>query len=292
MAEEGGDDVDPVTTAALSALGKGLDPAAKEAAAVGGSLARNLFGPVTEELGLILRDRVHNRYVVEVVRRAEQKQRERGSTEGSIPLRAAKGVLEAAEVADNEFVTEYLSGVLASARTPTGIDDSAVGWTALIGRLSSAQLRLHYGFCMVFRAVFAGEDRDDMSRLLSKEIAIPEDVIATYMGDQWHPAKTLEALYGLLAESLVGTRLVHGEAEFVSNAFGRTHELPDGHYGWWVVTLTTRSLGLFLHAFGYGDQWIAKILDPDLKCNFSDDSVDVGVLTGFNLGDLPPVTAG
>ena len=40
--------MDPVTTGALAALGKAVDPAGKEAAVVGGKLAFNLFGPVTE----------------------------------------------------------------------------------------------------------------------------------------------------------------------------------------------------------------------------------------------------
>jgi hypothetical protein len=41
-------------------------------------------------------------------------------------------------------MADYLGGVLAGSQTPTGRDDRAVTWSALITRLSSFQIRAHY----------------------------------------------------------------------------------------------------------------------------------------------------
>lgn len=65
-------------------------------------------------------------------------------------LRAAEAIFREAMVAESEVVADYLGGVLASARIQGG--DDAVAWTAVIARMSSRELRLHY---MLYSAVLS-----------------------------------------------------------------------------------------------------------------------------------------
>lgn len=78
------------------------------------------------------------------VRRVAELADARGRGAGAIPARVAESVLQSAQFAKSEFVAEYLSGILASSRTPDGHDDRGISWTRLISQLSSDQVRMHY----------------------------------------------------------------------------------------------------------------------------------------------------
>lgn len=281
--------MDPATLVTLSAaLGKAVDPVAKEGAAVGGRLLENLFGPLTVELGLLLRDRVHSRFVVDVVKRTERKSRPLHSG-GAIPLRVVKGVLDAAEVAENELVAEYLSGVLASARTPGGVDDSGVIWTGLIQRMSAAQLRLHYGLCMLVRRLSLASGASMFER-----VAIPVAPLKQYMGTLWiNDIAVLEAVYGLRADSIVESRVVHGSTAQVENEFAEMYDFQQGFDSWWVLSLSVRGAQLFLNAFGYGGEWVDALVDPEHDFRVPEsDGVRVEALVGYFLEDLPRLEKG
>jgi hypothetical protein len=58
-------------------------------------------------------------------------------TEGAVPPRVLKGILEEGQFADGELAAEYLGGVLASARTAQGRDDRGALLVGLVGRLST-----------------------------------------------------------------------------------------------------------------------------------------------------------
>ena len=63
--------------------------------------------------------------------------------QGELSSRLFKQVMDEAAWAEEDIVTEYLSGVLASS-SKEPISDRGVAITALIRRLSSAELRAHY----------------------------------------------------------------------------------------------------------------------------------------------------
>jgi hypothetical protein len=53
-------------------------------------------------------------------------------------------MLEDGSLCDDELMAEYLGGVLAGARSPSGKDDRAVSWIKIITGLSALQARAHY----------------------------------------------------------------------------------------------------------------------------------------------------
>jgi len=130
--------MDPLTAAA------GLSAEVVKSETVQGLLTRAL-GPAADEIGLALARwtsfRVGNveRIALQTARLADK----RGRT-GSVPARVAHRILGDGSWSDDPVMVEYLSGVLASSRTPTGRDDRAVVWSALIASMSTFQLRAHY----------------------------------------------------------------------------------------------------------------------------------------------------
>lgn len=58
--------------------------------------------------------------------------------------RVAHRLLEEGSYCDDELMAEYLGGMLAGSRTPSGRDDRAVAWSELITSLSAVQIKAHY----------------------------------------------------------------------------------------------------------------------------------------------------
>ena len=111
---------------------------------VSSGLAR-LLGPSADEMAETLRrftaKKLEN--VGRVVENANAKTADDGA-EGSIPDRVAFRVLDEGSYSDDQFVVEYLGGVLASSRTPFGRDDRGNTLTAMVARMSTYHLRMHY----------------------------------------------------------------------------------------------------------------------------------------------------
>tara|TARA_R110002020_G_scaffold39986_4_gene118267 strand:+ start:3121 stop:3609 length:489 start_codon:yes stop_codon:yes gene_type:complete len=140
------DPIDAIVAAAGAA--KATDPIATEAAKAGTALWMKVLGPPAEAIGDHLRARIESwsedALAARVLKKAAKKVDP--TVPGAVPPRVAADVFDKAQWAEDEFLAEYLSGVLASSRTRDGKDDSGVGWTALVGRLSADQLRMHTSF--------------------------------------------------------------------------------------------------------------------------------------------------
>lgn len=133
--------LDPVSGVALGAVGKAADSVAGEA---GGLLAR-VFGPAADQVGEALGRYTSYRLgnANKIVDAASRKSRPE-SEDWQVPPRLAHSLLDAGSYCDDEVIVDYLGGVLAGGRTPTGRDDRAVSWSSLITQLSAIQLRTHY----------------------------------------------------------------------------------------------------------------------------------------------------
>ena len=57
---------------------------------------------------------------------------------------------------DDELSAEYFGGVLASSRPGVSRDDRGSSFTALLGRLTTYQIRTHFIFYRVVRTLFVG----------------------------------------------------------------------------------------------------------------------------------------
>jgi hypothetical protein len=120
---------------------------------------RTVLGPASHEAGEALRRwtayRVGN--VERVVENAAGKIANPDSP-GSVSTRVAMHVLEEGSCSDDPVIIEYLGGILAGSRSPDGADDRGAAWVALIGRLTSDALRLHYLLYTGLRAAYIGTD--------------------------------------------------------------------------------------------------------------------------------------
>lgn len=67
-----------------------------------------------------------------------------GKTEGQVPPRLLKSILNEGYFCEDELEAQYLGGVIASGKSPVSRDDRAVAHCAVIASLSSYQLRTHY----------------------------------------------------------------------------------------------------------------------------------------------------
>jgi hypothetical protein len=141
---------DPVTGAVIA---KAAASAGSNAEQVAMGLLTRMLGPAADEIGKALARwtsyRVGN--VKRIAERADQKSRRFGR-EGISNPRVANVLLEAGSFCDDQLMADYLGGVLAGSQTPTGRDDRAVTWSALITRLSSFQIRAHY---LIYRELAA-----------------------------------------------------------------------------------------------------------------------------------------
>lgn len=131
----------------LSAGGaKAAETAGAEVAKGIGDVVSRMFGPPGDEIGEYLRRKAHYRLnnaerIAEKANRRLIKQRRKG---GKVSQRLSYVMLEDGTYSDDELMAEYLGGVLAAGRTPSGKDDRGVAWTKLITSMSTLQLRAHF----------------------------------------------------------------------------------------------------------------------------------------------------
>jgi hypothetical protein len=135
--------VDPLTVG--GAVAKAVQSAADEGGKDAGGLVSRIFGPAADEIGQALARftayRVGN--VKRIAKVADRKSIASGR-DGMVNPRLARSLLEEGSYCDDELMAEYLGGLLAGGRSPTGQDDRAVSWASLITSMSAIQIRLHF----------------------------------------------------------------------------------------------------------------------------------------------------
>jgi hypothetical protein len=139
-----------------------------------------------------------NRNVQKVADLAANKGR---GEDGSIPPRVGGAVFDAASFAEDELVAEYLSGVLASSRSPDGKDDTGVSWAALVARLSSDQLKLHYLLYSSAAFHLRNVDLTSLDVLTGAQLYMPLEPVIEMLTEA---GRFNEAVMNLVREGLVG----------------------------------------------------------------------------------------
>ena len=116
------------------------------AAAVGSKLVLDVCGPTAKYLGGELRQfaEVSVNNLKKVFKFAAEYVQRGNKTEGQVPPRVLRDVLNEGYFCEDELMASYLGGILASAKGPVSRDDRAVAHCALISSLSSYQVRTHY----------------------------------------------------------------------------------------------------------------------------------------------------
>lgn len=233
--------------------------AAGEVAKAGGGVLSRLLGPTADDMGLQLQEWYRQKNVERVVKRAERKANT--ASDGAIPPRVAAEVFDKAQWADDEFVAEYLSGVLASSRTPDGSDDSGISWTALVGRLSSTQLRLHYVLYSTARHHLIGRPITAIHELDEYPIFVPlPPVLALLEGgaDAFN-----EAFMNLTREGLISDR---AEIDATGKNLLAGKVVPPGPV--MIYRISSPGLMLFMRGGGSRETRVRAIASSDEALSF------------------------
>lgn len=243
-----------ITTAALEAASNDAQ----------GVITR-LFGPTADIMGSQMAESYKKKLIKRVIDKADKKAKtDRG---GSIPPRVVQEVFEKAQWSENQFVAEYLSGVLASSRSDDGTNDNGMSWTAIVGRLPSDQLALHWLIYSSTQKRAHGESCEDIWGLLREQQVWDITKIFCALGWELSEESVMgrfyEALYGLRREGLV-TDLSHGQGDYLNEGItwtaGGSFD-PEIHYA--TFKLTNDGIGLLLQSLGLGGSWYSEFLSPE-----------------------------
>lgn len=277
--------VNPITSVAVGAAG--------EAGKVAGGLLSRWLGPLADEAGEGLARRYRQRNVERSVARGAKKTDL--TRPGVVPLRVAAEVFEKAQWSEDEFVAEYLSGVLASARTDEDDNDAGVSWAALIGRMSADQLRLHYVLYAGVRERVLADSLSDLWSWTQLHFYVRLDSLASALGwpveTEAHVYRLYEAAYALAREDCL-EHITHGDGsylrEHVTYTKGRDFDANAGHF---VFQVTPTGIKLFLNGHGYGKRWYTAIEDPKLEFKDRFDAGGISPAPVAFVNSVPDVSA-
>lgn len=280
-----GADLDPIVTGAVVKVGELGEKMADSAAKETGGLLTRLFGPSADVLGTNWAERLRERNLRKLLEKTE-KRADGKPDPGVANPRVASQAFEAAEYADAEVVSEYLSGVLASSRTPDGSSDRGVGWIALIKRLSSDDLRLHY--------VLYASARDALIESNFERIGAAHNVEVAFSFRQLLLATeiTVDQLAGsidvLMREGLLGDGYRYGARAFAfESELKRANKVvtfPDEPAA--RVRLTVHGYALFLWGNGCGELPNSAYLDARVTLEPADPEARLHVVFARTMKEL------
>lgn len=183
---------------------------------------------------------------------------------GSVPPRVLKGILDEGAYADDVLTSEYFGGLLASSRGSVSRDDRGSSLIAMVGRLSTYQIRLHYVLYLVLKTLYDGKDFPPTGDRPTATF-IPEADLFTameFVGSELDNTESLmgHALNGLQREALIGDLIAYGNPEVL--AAYRPRPLQDG--SGLIYTPSGLGIELFLWAHGVSNFNLNEFLKIEL----------------------------
>jgi hypothetical protein len=275
--------MDPISSAGLASVAKAVDSAAAEGSKVAGNILTRLLGPAADVVGADWAERLKRRNLAKLLDKTQRREAE-ANISGFTTPRLAAATFEAAQYADDEIVTEYLSGVLSSSRAPDGGDDGGLPWSAVIAQLSTLQLRLHY-FIYANARPFIASQGDNLWEAKNLSILMPiaalfgEVGLDPAIGSDW--SRFEDATGGLARQGLMGNGLAHGPAEYLAKSLndhrpfltnrGRRRRLSSPTDGDVVLLpVTAHGISLFLWGVGRGAESLALYMDESVALGLVD----------------------
>jgi hypothetical protein len=171
-----------------------------------------VLGPTLDDFGEDLRKWTARRKenFARILENARKKLNSGLNNQAQVNPRVLKGVISDGTFCEDELMAEYFGGVLASSKSEVPRDDRGASFIALIGRLTTYQIRAHYIFYKIIKTLFDG--REDVSVMSSKylnklETFIPHNDfnIAMEFTEKENTSVILPSIMsGLARESLIG----------------------------------------------------------------------------------------
>lgn len=147
-------------------------------------LVEKVLGPTAEYLGEGLRSwtekRVEN--TKRIFQHAAMLLGDKVDTPGAVPPKVLKGILDDGSFCDDQLAAEYFGGVLASSRSNVSRDDRGAAFIALLGRLTTYQIRTHFIFYHVIKSLYEGqpigistsEERNQLQTFIPSTVIFPQ----------------------------------------------------------------------------------------------------------------------
>jgi hypothetical protein len=235
-------------------------------AAIGSAkVVEKMLGPTADYLGGGIKHwtekRVHN--VGRIFEHARIKLGSKIDHTGTVPPKVLRSVLDDGSFCDDELAAEYFGGVLASSRSEVSRDDRGASLAALVGRLTTYQIRTHFFFYNLIKSIFDGDpfsvSNNEGRQALRTYVPFSSYVLAMEFTPKEDVAVILNhVMFGLAKEDLIDQSFQFGPKDHMAKQFGETVDAG--------IVFAPSALGveLFLWAYGRGDLNIAKFLDPEI----------------------------
>lgn len=224
------------------------------------------LGPTAEYLGEGLKELVKSRAeaVNRIFKNASDKLGDKGDSQGTVPPKVLKFIMDDGSFASDDLSIEYLGGILASSRTELGRDDRGARMAKIVDGLSTYQLRTHYLIYSSIKSLFAdkglflgmdsGREKMQIFIPLSgfiQALDLNEKELTQIMALLTH------IFFGLQQESLIESNWEYNEQKYIVKRFSKATE--DG------IVCCPSALGtaLYLSAFGYCDKELEFIFSHD-----------------------------
>jgi len=219
-------------------------------------LIEKLLGPTAEYIGGGIKEFAEKRTqnIQAIFTNAVEKLGDKINKPGAVPPKVLKEIMTSGSYADDPITTEYFGGVLASSRSESSRDDRGSSLMALLGRLSTYQIRTHYIIYHLIKLLHDGTDHNiGEARCRNElEIYIPFEVYVQGMDFNPEEINKIEpilehVIFGLQKESLIEDDFKFGALELMKSYFSNLQK-PG-------IILQPSALGveLFLWAYGKAD---------------------------------------
>jgi len=225
-----------------------------------------IIGPTLDDFGEDLKKWTARRKenFTRILENAWKKLGSKTETYGQVNSRVLKGILSEGTFCDEELMAEYFGGVLASSRSEISRDDRGASFVALIGRLTTYQIRAHYIFYSTVKTLFDG--RTDVSVISSKfrnklETFIPNDSFNLTM--EFSEKENVLVILPSVMSGLARENLIEKDYEVIG---GEKTTFCGGNG--LIFCPTDLGTELFLWAHGKGDTSATEFLKQKHKFSF------------------------
>jgi hypothetical protein len=248
--------------------------------AVGGKdIILKMLGPTADYLGEGVKDFTKKRLETfkDILANASKKLGKKlEESEGSVSPKVLKGIINDGTYCDDFLSIDYFGGVLASSRSGISRDDRGAYFNALISRLSTYQLRIHYIIFHIVKELYDGEEINIgiKSNRQKLRVYIPLSTFIEAMDFEKAELSELgnianHAIFGLAKEDLIGDGFRYGDKDQIKKT------MPEENESGFILEPSPLGVELFLWAYGEGQTNIndffskSKTFDVDEKIKLS-----------------------
>ena len=235
------------------------------------AVVAKILGPTADYLGRSLetwtKARIEN--LRSVFANAEGKLGVSIDSPGQVAPRVLKEILDNASFIADPLAVEYFGGVLASARTAVQRDDRGASFAALVGSLSTYQLRTHYLVYATIVRLYEGSRRTPLRRTGNLAVYLPFDSYCAAMDFSEEELAKVGSLmthsfYGLVGKNLIHERFISGEPSHLKSAVELDCQVHRFEFPRTGMVLAPSVLGfqLFTMAHGAGDSTPDDLFAP------------------------------